>query len=226
MLNFTTKQWLSVLLSSILAYTIRFLIQVYFEIDLLDISVNPCITFFSITGFNGLRILIKEWVEYYFSTMAMSSNPRAWAGNPNPVGALPPILNPTPNATGSTDSGSIQPNPAPNATGNTTGTVPDDPNIFHGNGFSFNTATGVYNLSDPSRVADRLSYNSPASKQPYATNLANALEDHDKRVTHKQIGDNFNDKDIKFWNAFCETQGQGKYNWNSKAKRLALKRLP
>ena len=146
---------------------------------------------------------------------------RAWAGNSNPVGALPPILNPEPTVPGNANPNGTG-NANPNVQGNTNPNVQGD--LFVGNGFTFNTVTKTWNIQDPTGVRNR-SYNSFTSKQPYASNLARALE-HQNRVNNHQMVVGVSPSDRAFWDAFCETYGQGKHNWNSKPKRLALTKLP
>jgi hypothetical protein len=65
--------------------------------------------------------------------------------------------------------------------------VNNDPPVI-GLGFNYNPTTGIYNVIDPTGVRSR-DYNAVGTKQPYATNLANALEHLDKRVDHKQLVD-------------------------------------
>jgi hypothetical protein len=93
-----------------------------------------------------------------------------------------------------------------------------------GQGYYYDPVTGNYIIEDPTGVLST-PFNSPLSKQPYASNMARALEHHWKHNNFTKVTF-LRANDRAFWEAFCRTQGQGTYNWNSAPKCQALRNLP
>jgi hypothetical protein len=87
----------TILLTSILGYTIRAFFIYSCSIDVFSMQEHPVISLFSAIGLNGVRVFIRGILEDYYLPIAMTStnNP---GGNPpvgNPTGGNPTGGNPT-----------------------------------------------------------------------------------------------------------------------------------
>jgi hypothetical protein len=160
------KTLITLLITSIVAYVTRFFFLYCFSVDILSIEEHPLVSFFSLFGFNSLRIIIRELLEEYYLSLAMSSSGNPPTGNPSSTGNSSTV---NPSSTGNPSGNPTTGNPS--STGNPTG------NPTGGQGYFLDPINGKYRVEDPTGVRLR-PYSSSGSKQPYASNMARALEHH------------------------------------------------
>ena len=96
-------------------------------------------------------------------------------------------------------------------------------------GFTYDPIRDKYLIYDPLNKASQ-GFHSQVSHQPYATNLANALEHNFKNQGNLTvIGTMFEFRSVpvKYWEEFCDTLPHKRQtHYNTGARRAALRLLP
>ena len=98
--NHLASSLIAVLLTTIISFSIRFLVIHYFGLDIFRIDLTPCVAFFSLFGFNGLRLFIKSLTEeYIYAMMPAGGGPQAPQGGgpqvPQGGGPQVPVADPS-----------------------------------------------------------------------------------------------------------------------------------
>jgi len=74
--TFIKQKFLILVLTTVISYTIRYLVIIYYELDLLDIMNHPVLSFFSIFGINSIRLIIRDALEQYMFFMNPAGGPQ------------------------------------------------------------------------------------------------------------------------------------------------------
>jgi hypothetical protein len=192
----------SAFVSSLFSFVSRWLILNYLNIDIFTVSDAPFLSLFMFFNCNLLRLLIKDFLEGYLNQpLKMNINDilnppldnPSQGGNPTQAGNQPqgsrqqgnnPPQAGNPSQVGNQPQGS-------NQQGNNPGPVGGQPQIIQGTGYVLQN--GVYVIDDPTNIANR-GYIDPQTAQPYVTsqpyakNMASAMQNHSKDVNMVTCG--------------------------------------
>lgn len=179
------KILLTILITTIISFIVRYLVFKYFNIDIVRVDINPFCGFLAIFSLNSIRLLVKSYLDEYIpNTLAMN---------------ISDILN-TPSPEPSNSSSDSQGNnlaSSSNNQGNNPASSSDNqgnnPANFMGNRPYVLDNNGRYLINDPTGVGNR-GYIDPntnipyLSNQPYASNLASAMENNALRRGNFTVG--------------------------------------
>lgn len=215
--KYNRSKFLSLFLSSFISAVVGFAIRYYilkFNIDIFNVISCPCISLFGLTILNFIRQNLRIWLDeiFIYQTSTGSTNSDS---NKNYLISrmdISDLLNPTPEGSSGNPTGgtSTQPTGGSQSSGNQSAGNTQGPNIHLG--FSIGP-DGKYIIDDPTGIAPRGSINKDTDKpytegnQPYATNLANAMDD---------IYAKGNSKNRSSWKRFYDS-----INDNGEAKQFA-----
>ena len=219
------------LYGTIIIFIIGFLGR-YFILTYLGVNVvSDIYNYISITYYTLMSCLTRLVKELFSDSLTMNMSPDNNTGSTYPqqsVGGSANQAGTSNQGDAANQAGGAAANQADAANQPGSADLPQQQPVGGGGpakGFMFDPVMGRYVIEDPTGISAR-GFNINLTSQPFATNLANALEhDWNVRKPTSQIS-GLSDNDSAFWYAFCKTQGQGKYDWNSSPKRLALRRLP
>lgn len=168
------KILLTILITTIISFIVRYLVFKYFNIDIVRVDINPFCGFLAIFSINGIRLLVKSYLDEYIpNTLAMN---------------ISDILN-TPSPEPSNSSSDSQGNNPASSSAN----QGNNPANFMGNRPYVLDNNGRYLINDPTGVGNR-GYIDPntnipyLSNQPYASNLASAMENNALRRGNFTVG--------------------------------------
>ena len=186
------KILLTVIITTLISFTIRYLGLKYFNLDILRVDLNPFYSFLTMFGLNGIRLLVRSFLDEYIPH-TLSMNISDILNTPSPEPANPP----------SNNQGNNQNNPPSNNQG-------DNQNNPMGNRPYALGNDGRYYINDPTGVGNR-GYIDPStnrpylSNQPYARNLASAMEDYSIQHGNPTVGWSsraFDDNSYRFFSEY------------------------
>lgn len=168
------KILLTILITTIISFIVRYLVFKYFNIDIVRVDINPFCGFLAIFSLNSIRLLVKSYLDEYIpNTLAMNISDILNTPSPEPSNS-------------SSDSQGNNPASSSNNQGN-------NPANFMGNRPYVLDNNGRYLINDPTGVGNR-GYIDPntnipyLSNQPYASNLASAMENNALRRGNFTVG--------------------------------------
>jgi hypothetical protein len=218
---------LSSLIATVIAFTFRYLILSYFNLDILIVTETPFLSLITLFNVNFIRFSFKYYLENLFNKPSfMDINDIL--NTPSPP-ANPPVQNPQPPVQ--------NPQPPVNPVGNVQGN-PQGGNV-QGNilGHLFTYQNGSYTIRDPQNIGAR-GYINPQtglpypSSQPYAKNLSEAMKDAANRHGNPTVGWNphaFDANSRRFFEDFMRFNYPNRAEdswWNSSPIRKNIRRLP
>src|SRR6266487_50767 len=210
------KILLTVLITTIISFIIRYLVLKYFNLDILWIDLNPFYSFLAMFGLNSIRLLVKSFLYEYIPNVLLMN--------------ISDILNPpSPESTdpSSNNQGNNQANPSSNnQSNNLTNSVENRPYVLGDNGrYYINDSICVGNRGyiDPSTNRPYL------SNQPYARNLTSVMENDSIQRGMPTAARTFDDNSYRFFSEYMGYHHSNRIRqnqqWNSTRIRKSFRDL-
>lgn len=244
---------ISSLVSTLLAFTIRYLYLSYYGIDLFFVTETPYLSLIGMFSINTIRLVIRFYIENILNgsiTLKMDVpsmlNPEDFfpyppkpggsvPGNSQGGGSVPSNSQGGGNVPGNSQGGNV---PGNSQGGNVPDNLEGGPLTLHEGKIypSFRCKDGVYTIVDLYSIGDRGYINpdtgSPYPRsQPYAINLSYAMQDDANRWGRATAFNEraFDSKSQKFYEEFMSYNYPNRNRntwWNSGPVRKALSKIP